>query len=154
MGFVPFLQLHRWSVRSLPSFPPKNTRLHGLLKRKGIMILPWNQGSRSWEIWPVSAVYHSRPATPCSLTKVSRAMDGHMISSESFSFHPSAFHHCLSEAINLPSPHWVVRRSSLLFSKRFENKPPFVQNVPISNQLKQLQPAWGFSVRVGSTCWA
>lgn len=49
-----------------------------LLKRKG-MILWWNQGSRSWEIWPVSMVYHSRPAMPCSLIRAFRAMHGCLI---------------------------------------------------------------------------
>lgn len=111
-------------------------------------------GSRSWEIWPVSVVYLSRPATPCSLTRVFRAMHGCLISYESLSFHPSTFHHCLSEAINLATSHWVARLSSLLFGKWFENKPPFLQKVPTSRQLKQLQPAWDFSVHVGSTCWA
>ena len=131
-----------------------SSKKSSLLKRKGIMILRGNQESRSWEIWPASMVYHSRPATPCSLTRVFRAMHGCLISSESLSFHPSAFHCCLNEAINLPTSHWVERAGSLLFGKRFENKPPFLQKAPISRQLRQLHPAWDFSVPVGSACWA
>lgn len=152
--FVPFLQPHKMISEEpacLSSTKPQASQPAQREQDNDSLV---NQGSRSWEIWPVPMVYHSGPATPCSPTRFFRGMSGCLVSSESLSFHLSAFQHCLSKAINLPAPHWVVRLSSLLFGKWFENKPPFLQKVPISSHLKQLQPAWDFSVHGRSTCWA
>lgn len=105
----------------------QSQQLHGLLRRNRAMILRWNQGSRSSEIWPVSMVQHSLPAVPCFLTRVFRAMHGCLSSSVSLSFHPSAFHHFLSKVIYLPTAYWVTRLHSLLLGKGFENEPPLLQ---------------------------
>lgn len=107
----------------------QSQQLHSLLRRNRAMILRWNQGSRSSETWHVSMVQHSLPAVLCFLTRVFGAMHGCLISSESFSFHPSAFHHFLSKVIYLPTSYWVMRIHYLLFSKGFEIKPPSLHKV-------------------------
>lgn len=100
---------------------------------KGIMTPCWSQERRG------STVYYS----------LCQALQGNAwvpSSSESLCFHPSAF--------KSPTSHCIVGASSLLFGKWLESKPPFLEKIPLSRQLKQLQAAWDFSVHVGSTYWA
>lgn len=126
-GCVPLRQPHRWSVRSLPSSPPKPAASQPAEKEQG-NDSPMKSGSRSSETWHVSMVQHSLPAVLCFLTRVFGAMHGCLIP-EGFSFHPSAFHHSLSKVIYLPSSYWVMRIHYLLFSKGFEITPPLLHKV-------------------------